>query len=296
MKHISKEHISFAFDPALPPAEKIVSGEIVRFEAKDCYDEQIDMDGKDFGLLDMARNNPVTGPLYIEDAAPGDVLKVEILSIAPVDAGVMCVRKGQGVYQVDGCHCRRFPITRGCVSFDGGIKIPVKPMVGVIGTCPEKPQNTQSPGMHGGNLDIKNLTAGSTIYLPVAVPGALLSLGDCHGLQGDGETAICGMEISADVTVKVSVLKDADFLPLPFIETEDAVFTAAADESLDAASAAAAQNMHAYLQTVTDLSDAQAAMLLSLVGNLRISQIVNPQKGCMMEFPKKYLHQTNRRI
>lgn len=296
MKHISKEHISFVFDPDLPPAERIVSGEIVRFDTKDCYDEQIDIDGKDFTLLDMARNNPVTGPLYVENAAPGDVLKVEILSIEPEDIGVMCVRKGQGVYQVDGCHCRRFPIAGGFVSFDSYAEIPVNPMIGVIGTCPGKPQNTQSPGVHGGNLDIKDLGAGSTIYLPVAVPGALLSLGDCHGLQGDGETAICGMEISAAVTVRVTVLKDAGVLPLPFIDTENAVYTAAADESLDAASIAAAQNMHAYLQAVTDLSDAQAAMLLSLVGNLRISQIVNPKKGCVMEFPKKYLRQTNRRI
>lgn len=289
MKQITKEHIAFTFDPALPPAETITSGETVRFETKDCYDEQIDVDGKDFSLLDMARNNPVTGPLYVEDAAPGDVLKVEILAIEPAQAGVMCVRKGLGVYPVKGCHCRRFPIEDGTILFDQEIKIPIRPMIGVIGTCPKEPQSTQSPGVHGGNLDIKNLGAGSTIYLPVFVPGALLSLGDCHAVQGDGETAICGMEISASVTVRVSVLKDAGSLPLPFIETEDTIITTAADASLDIASKKTAQNMHTYLQKAANLTDAQAAMLLSLVGNLRISQVVNPKKGCIMEVPKKYL-------
>ena len=144
MKHNSKEHISFVFDPALPPAEKIASGEIVQFDTKDCYDEQIDTDGKDFTFLDMTRNNPVTGPLYVEDAAPGDVLKVEILAIEPEDTGVMCVRKRLVVYQVEGCHCRRFPIIDGVISFDNYAKIPVKPMIGVIGTCPETTQHTQS--------------------------------------------------------------------------------------------------------------------------------------------------------
>ena len=162
-------------------------------------------------------------------------------------------------------------------------------MIGVIGTCPATPCDTQSPGPHGGNLDIRDLGIGSTIFLPVSVPGALLAIGDCHAVQGDGETAICAMEMSAKVIVKVDLIKGGTDIPTPFIETKDAIFTTHADRSLDAASVTAARKMHRYLIRRTGLTDAQASMLLSLVGNLRISQVVNPLKGCVMEFPKKYL-------
>ena len=161
-------------------------------------------------------------------------------------------------------------------------------MIGVIGTCPAESCDTQSPGEHGGNLDINELGIGSTIYLPVSIPGAHLAIGDCHAVQGDGETAVCAMEVSAAVTVRVSVLKDAKELPTPFIETKDHIYTTYGDRSLDVASVNAARKMHQYLIKTTELTDAKASMLLSLVGNLRISQVVNPKKGCIMEFPKKY--------
>jgi len=289
MKTITKDKIRFGFDASFEPVLTINPGETVCFETQDCYAEQIDYDKKEFSLLDMKRNNPVTGPLCVNSAEPGDVLKVEIHDIIPDDHGVMCVRLGCGVYEVEGCHCRRFPIKDGVIYFDEGIEIPVRPMIGVIGTCPAKPCDTQSSGPHGGNLDIRDLGAGSTIYLPVSVPGALLAIGDCHAVQGDGETAICAMEMSAKVIVKVSLIKDGSDIPTPFIESKDAIFTTHADESLDVASITAARKMHRYVMQKTGLTDAQASMLLSLVGNLRISQVVNPLKGCVMEFPKKYL-------
>ncbi len=289
MKTITRDRIHFGFDASFEPAGTIDSGEMVCFETQDCYAEQIDYDNKDFSLLDMKRNNPVTGPLYVNGAEPGDILKIEVLDIVPDDHGVMCVRRNSGVYDVAGCHCRRFPIKDGVIFFDHGIEIPVRPMIGVIGTCPAEPCDTQSPGPHGGNLDIKELGIGSTVYLPVSVPGALLAIGDCHAVQGDGETAICAMEINAEVIVRVSVVKDRDGIPTPFIETKDAVYTTQGEKSLDAAAVAAARKMHQYLVRTANLSDVQASMLLSLAGNLRISQVVNPLKGCIMEFPKEYL-------
>ncbi len=292
MKTITKDKIRFGFDASFEPVLTIDPGETVCFETQDCYAEQIDHDKKEFSLLDMKRNNPVTGPLYVNGAVPGDVLKIEILDIIPEDHGVMCVRLNCGVYEVEGCHCRKFPIKDGVIYFDEGIRIPVRPMIGVIGTCPAEPCDTQSPGPHGGNLDINELGIGSTIYLPVSVPGALLAIGDCHAVQGDGETAICAMEISAKVIVKVNVIKEGSDIPAPFIETKDAIYTTHGDESLDIASVTAARKMHRYLIQKTDLTDAQASMLLSLAGNLRISQVVNPRKGCVMEFPKKYFKAT----
>ncbi len=286
IKTIKKENRSFRFDPNVPPVLTVSSGETVCFETQDCYDGQIDVDSKDFALLDMNRNNPITGPLFVSGAHPGDTLRIDILDIIPDDHGAMCIRTGKGIYEVEGCHCRRFPISGGRILFDHGIEIPIRPMVGVIGTCPAASCGTHAPGEHGGNLDIRDLGIGSSIYLPVNVPGALLSIGDCHAVQGDGETAICGLEICASVIVRVSVVKEA--LPTPFIETADSIYTAASDESLDIAAVNAARKMHRYLVESTELSDSQAAMLLSLAGDLRISQVVNPLKGAVMQFPKKY--------
>jgi len=235
--------------------------------------------------MDMSRGNPVTGPLYVRDARPGDTLKIEILSIEPAEHGVMCIRPGKGIYPVEGCHCRRFPIREGRILFDRGLEISVRPMIGVIGTAPEAPIDTHTPGEHGGNMDIPDLGEGTVLYLPVAVPGALLSLGDLHARQGDGETAICGMEMSGAVTLRVTVIPGGAGLPTPFLASAHALYTAAADPSLDVCSVAAARKMHRFLIEYLGLTDAQAAMLLSLRGDLRIAQVVNPRKGCVMELP-----------
>lgn len=102
---IDSSSVEFCFDKKIPPAGWADSGEIVTFCCQDCYAEQIDCDGKDFSLLDMGQNNPVTGPLFIRGAQPGDVLQVDVLQIELKNHGVMCVRTGSGVYEVEGCHC-----------------------------------------------------------------------------------------------------------------------------------------------------------------------------------------------
>ena len=292
---IDRTQTHLIFDARNRPAAEADSGDTVRFLCVDCYDGQIDEDGTDFSRLDMTRNNPVTGPLYVRGAEPGDVLKLEILSVEPGGYGVMCVRPGKGIYEVEGAHCRCFPIRDGAILFDRGVKIPARQMSGVIGTCPAQPEKTQYPGEHGGNLDMRELGAGSTLYLPVFVPGALLSVGDLHAVQGDGETAICGLEMSGTVTLRVTVQKDARRIPTPFLVTEDAYYTLAADESLDDCSVRAARKMHGWLTQNFDLTDAQAAMLLSLQGNLRITQVVNPRRGCAMELSRKITEQLKER-
>ncbi len=286
MINIKKEQIHFAFDPAGSPVAYAENGDIVKFYCQDCYCEQILIDDFDFNKMNMQRNNPATGPLYVNGAEPGDVLRIEIKAIDIETDGSMCARTGAGIYEIDGCQCRRFPIEDGMVIFDNEIRIPIRPMIGVIGTAPkEEIISTQIPGEHGGNLDIKDLGVGALLYLPVNVPGALLSIGDIHAVQGDGETVVCALEMSGEVTVKVDVLKNRQDIPTPFIVTEDHYITTAADPSLDDCSVVAAQKMHRFLQHHSILTDAQSGMLLSLAGNLRISQIVNPSKGCIMEFP-----------
>ncbi|MDD3174657.1 MAG: acetamidase/formamidase family protein [Herbinix sp.] len=286
MINIKKEQIHFAFNPAETPVAYADNGDIVKFCCQDCYCEQILSDGFNFNKMNMQRNNPATGPLYVRGAEPGDVLRVEIKAIDLAAEGSMCARTGAGIYEIDGCHCRRFSIENDLIVFDNEIRIPIRPMIGVIGTAPKKDIiSTQTPGEHGGNLDINDLGVDAVLYLPVNVPGALLSMGDIHAVQGDGETVICALEMSGEVTVKVNVLKNRQDIPTPFIITDSHYITTAADPSLDNCSVIAAQKMHRFLQQHSNLTDAQSGLLLSLAGNLRISQIVNPAKGCIMEFP-----------
>ncbi len=286
MNIIQKDQVHFSFDAANAPVDYAESGEEVTFCTQDCYCEQIQEDGYDFQSIDMRRNNPVTGPLYVKGAEPGDVLRVEIKNITMAPEGSMTARSGAGVYEIEGNHCRKFSIEDNQVLFDQDICVPVKPMVGVMGTAPEGDAvSAQSPGEHGGNLDIKDLGEGALLYLPVKVSGGLLSMGDIHAVQGDGETVICALEVSGEIKVKVDVLKDRKDIPTPFIVTKSHYLTTASDESLNKSSVAAARKMHRFLQRHSELTDAQSGMLLSLAGNLRISQVVNPEKGCIMEFP-----------
>ena len=143
---ITKDKIQFQFDPKVEPAAFANSGDTVCFDCQDCYAEQLTEDRMEFSRMDMTRNNPITGPLFVNGAEPGDVLKVEILKIDLEDHGVMCVRTGKGIYEVDGCFCRRFDIEDGIIHWDRGLDIPVRPMIGVIGTCPTEPESTQVPG------------------------------------------------------------------------------------------------------------------------------------------------------
>ena len=178
---LKPENIRIFFDSKEEPAAYADDGETVVFCCMDCYGKRITGDGMDYSKLAMPEGNPVTGPLYIRGAEPGDVLEIEILDIAVDCFGSMCVRNGGGTYEIEGSHCRQFPIEGGSVAFDEDIQIKLRPMIGVIGTCPAgAPVSTEEPGEHGGNLDIRDLGIGSRLYLPVSVPGGLLSVGDLH--------------------------------------------------------------------------------------------------------------------
>lgn len=205
---IDKNKVEFSMDKNSIPVAYADSGSEVTFACRDCYHDQILSDRFEFEKINMKLNNPATGPLYINGATPGDMLKVFIKKIDISNSGVMCVRTGSGIYEIEGCHCRQFDIKDRNIIFDNNILIPIAPMVGVIGTAPkDEPISTQCPGEHGGNLDIKDLGEGAVLFLPVNVEGGLLYMGDIHAVQGDGETAICALEVGGKVTVKVDVIK-----------------------------------------------------------------------------------------
>ena len=281
-----KLHYSFSADTI--PVATATPGDTIVFECVDAYCNQIKNEHTLFSEVKRELNNPATGPVYIKGAEVGDVLKVNIIKIDPAPTAVMTARPDTGLYGelISAYASKIIPIKEHKAYFSDDITIDLKPMIGVIGTAPATPIPSTWPGEHGGNLDCKDLTAGTSIYLPVSVDGALLSMGDLHGVQGDGETVICALEMDGEVTVTVEVLKNRADLPTPFIVTPTHYITLAAAKTIEEAMKAAAFKMHGFLLRHSNLTIQEIAMLLSLQGNLRITQVVNPLLGCCMDFPR----------
>ena len=270
-----------------PPVATAKSGDTVCFETLDCFGCQLKSEDQLLGGLDWSNINPATGPLFVEGAEPGDVLKVEILKIELDDHGVMVDGPGSGVtgVAVTSESTKILPVSDGMVKFNEKLSFPICPMIGVIGTAPaEEGVDTGTPGPHGGNMDCTRIGEGATLYLPVNVEGALLAMGDLHALMGDGEVEVCGVEIAGAVTVRVTVLKNCA-LPTPFLVNKEVAMAIFSAESLDDAAVGATMSMHSFLMKELHMNEHEAGMLLSVVGNLRICQIVDPEKTCRMELP-----------
>ena len=270
-----------------PPVATAKSGDTVCFETLDCFGCQLKSEDQLLGGLDWSNINPATGPLFVEGAEPGDVLKVEILKIELDKQGVMVDGPGSGVtgVAVTSESTKILPVSDGMVKFNEKLSFPICPMIGVIGTAPaDEGVDTGTPGPHGGNMDCTRIGEGATLYLPVNVEGALLAMGDLHALMGDGEVEVCGVEIAGAVTVRVTVLKNCA-LPTPFLVNKEAAMAIFSAESLDDAAVGATMSMHSFLMKELHMNEHEAGMLLSVVGNLRICQIVDPEKTCRMELP-----------
>ena len=269
------------------PVAETEPGSTVTFETKDCFANGLACATQLFSSIDWNEINPATGPLAIRGALPGDVLKVEIRDIRLASQGVMVTVPGFGV--LDKAMVRETTkivrIEDGEAVLNDRIRLPVRPMIGVIGVAPAgEPVATGTPGDHGGNMDCKRIVKGSVLYLPVAVPGALLALGDLHAVMGDGEIVVCGVEIAGEVDVRVSVLKGIR-LSTPFLAEGGRLMTIASAETLDEAGAEATRRMHRFLTERLNIETHEAGILLSAAADLRVCQVVDPLKTARMELP-----------
>lgn len=292
MKRISKENCVFTMSKEHTPVLHAASGETVIFETDDCYCGRIKGEAD---ALSAGPGNPATGPLYIEDAEAGDILKIDILDIKIADKGIMRIRPGIGTYgdYLNEATVKIIPINDNVAVFSDKLQIPVNPMIGVIGVAPESDTvETIVPDVHGGNMDCKRIVKGATVYLPVFIKGGLLTIGDLHALMADGETAICGLEVPGEVTIRVSVIKNLS-LPLPMVVEGAHVMTLSSKEDLDEAGKQASINMHNFLVSEVKMETHEAAMLLSLLGDLKICQIVDPLITARMELPLEILEKYN---
>jgi amidase len=209
-------------------------------------------------------------------------------SIEIGDQGVMCTGGGFGVLadRIPELHWRFLPIDEGVARWRDDVEIGTEPMIGVIGVAPAgEPVPCGTPGHHGGNMDTKLITEGAAVYLPVFVPGALLAVGDLHAAMGDGEVAVTGVEVCGRVVLHVDVRRDLR-LTDPLVETGELVATIASAETLDEAVDAATHAMAELLHTRLGMELHDAAMFMSAVGDLQISQVVDPLKTARFTMPK----------
>jgi len=241
----------------------------------------------------------LTGPIYVQDAEPGDVLEVELQAIAPrIPIGFNAIRPGWGALpqQFSQPALRFIPIDliNNFVEFPvgSGIKIPLKPFFGILGVAtPETSRNSIPPGAYGGNIDNRELQTGSRLFLPILTPGALFSIGDGHSAQGDGEVSVTAIETSMNGRIRLKVRKDMQLIT-PLAETPTDIITMGFAPTLDEALELALKNMIDFLERSTNLSAEDAYVLCSLAVNFHITQVVNaPQKGVHGMLPKSVLPQ-----
>jgi len=290
MKRVGKEHVCYSMSAENAPALRVGQGALFRLETKDCYSDNLRTTADTFTKDMWDTVNPATGPVYVEGARPGDVLCVEIAEIATRDFAVMCVEKGAGALgdRLEGVETSIYPIEDGKLALSDDVSVPIRPMIGVIGVAPEGDAIlTGAPGEHGGNMDCKEITAGATVYLPVNVEGALLAAGDIHAVMGDGEVCICGAEASGEITMRARAIQSN--LPTPCVETDDAVHFIGSALTLDGCERIVLNKAHAYLTGLPGLSANAAARIMSLIGDLRVCQVVDPLKTMRFSIPKWFL-------
>ena len=281
----------FSFDKDLEPVLKVPSGETVRIRTKDCFGNQLQGPEDQLSEIDWEAINPATGPIYVEGAVAGGTLKVHIDNIELDAQTSSCTGKDEGVcgdrFSDWATHfCK---VEDGRVVWDERLSIPVAPMIGVIGVAPEgEPVNCGTPGKHGGNMDNTAIAAGATLYFPVAVDGALFGCGDMHAVMGDGEVSVSGAEVAGYVTVALTALPELS-VPNPLIENDTHFGIIVSAESLDKAAELAVQQMVDLLASRTNESEANLVMLLSLVADVRVCQMVDPEKTVRFMVPKYVL-------
>ena len=303
------EHLFWGyFDATTPPVLEVDSGDEVTM---DCLPAStpanLPADGR--GVLPAhvaamealeadkgASPHIMTGPVFVRGAEPGDVLQVDILEAAPAQSwGYTAIVPLLGALPDD------FPgpeqmtveidVEAGSCRLPIGIELPLDPFFGVLATAPPPAWGrigAGPPRAFGGNMDNKELRPGTTLHLPVFNEGALFSAGDGHGRQGDGEVSIAALETALRGRFRLTVRKDMT-LRRPFAETPDALISMGFDEDLDDAMREALRDMIGLVAERAGIRREEAYMLLSLAGDLRVTQVVDGEKGVHMMMEKRWL-------
>lgn len=291
MVELDDEKVFYAFDKTLEPAMVVPSGTTVRVRTKDCFGNQIQKPEDELDGIDWDHTNPATGPIFVEGAVPGGALKVSVGAIEFDNKSVSCTGENEGVCgdRFNAWSTQVCGIDGDELVWDERLRIPLRPMIGVIGVAPEgDPINCGTPGSHGGNMDNTAITAGATLYFPVFADGALFGCGDMHAVMGDGEISVSGAEAAGWATVTLTAMPELKLVD-PLIENATHFGVIASAETLDAAADRAVHEMLDLICDRTAEDPDKVVMLLSLVGDVQVCQMVDPEKTIRFMVPKYVL-------
>ena len=302
---IHGQHFHYGWDNSFSPVEQVAPGSTLRFECHDSGNDHFSpaSTAEAVKTLDFSKVNPVTGPVYIDGAEPGDVLKVTIEAFEPSGFGWTAIIPGFGLladqFTTPGLTLWNYDkSSMAPAAWGKSGKVPLKPFAGTIGVAPSENglHSVVPPRRVGGNMDIRDLSTGSILYLPVEVAGALFSVGDTHAAQGDGEVCGTAIESAMNVTLGFEVIKHMP-LSMPrfttpgpvtrHLDTKGYEVTTGIGPDLMTGARNAVSNMIELLGKLHGLSADDAYMLCSVAGDLRISEIVDiPNWVVSFYFPR----------
>ena len=291
-RRVTKDQVHQVFGPNVSPAITVNRGETVVVETQDCYRGLLTKEPNTHGDVEKSEGIPVTGPVYIEEAHIGDVLSIQVKEIKTSDTGVFAVRSETGVpgQDIQDHDVRILEVGDNQVKLDDRVAFPLRPVIGILGVATKHGEiETVYPGRHGGNMDTLEITTGSKIFLPVQVNGALLSLGDVKACMGDGQIAGSGVEVAAEVTLRVDTQPGGRF-SWPRVESKGEWITITSASTVDQAARLAITEMVKWISQDKGLDFDTAYALVSLGGGLRVSQWGNPLITARMVFPKRLIN------
>ncbi|HYY33831.1 MAG TPA: acetamidase/formamidase family protein [Gaiellaceae bacterium] len=287
---VRPDAFNYVWDNSIEPALEVESGESVELHVRDASDEQIrrNSGAEDVAKLDFTHVNPVSGPVFVKGAQPGDVLAVELVEFTPPEWGWTAIIPGFGLLadEFPEPWLRISDVDDERVGFSNAISLPCRPFPGTIGVAPAEPgeHSIVPPSRFGGNMDTKHLRAGATLFLPVGVEGALFSLGDTHAAQGDGEVCGTAIEAAMDVVVRLSVRRDFSVeapqyhVPAGAVaQSEQSSYRVCTgvDPDLMEAARDAVRAAIDYLGERYGLDREEAYALISVAADLRIHEVVD---------------------
>jgi acetamidase/formamidase len=293
--------VHYEWNNALPPRLEVEPGDTVVLDTRDAADRYYTPSSTHADVLARGpfRGHPLTGPVRVRGARAGDVLVVEILEVAPAAFGWTAIRPGRGLLpepEFPKPYLQLWDLSDGTHARAGsGIAVPMAPFPGVVGVALAEPggHSTMPPRENGGNMDIKQLTAGTTLFLPVLVDGALLSLGDAHAAQGDGEVCVTAVETCARISLRVDLRRGRALAEPQFrtrgplaspADTGPCHAVTAHGPDLYAAAQQATRHMIDHLVAERGLSREEAYVVASVAMDLRISEIVDAPNWIVSAF------------
>lgn len=292
MQIIPKDKVVFDFNKKNKFNYRVEDEEIFYVETDDCYSGQIKNENIKRPDIDISIMDCSVGPIEVKGAKAGNVLEVEIIDIELVKQGVMVTSPGLGVlgHKIKEANTKIIKIKDGFAHFSDNIKLPLTPMIGVIGVFPkEEGVHCAIPREHGANMDTKVIKKGTKVFLPVFVDGAGLAVGDLHACMGDGELSGTGIEIAGKVCLKVKIRKNM-VLERPMLETREEIYTIGSAEDFREAIKIAVDDMVLFLMKKLELNFPDAYRLLSATCDIQISQVVNDLVTVRVRAPKLYLN------